>query len=367
MISRERIRQLLTFREPDRIGVMDQYWIDTVARWRSEGLPDDVEPADYFGFDLEFIYLDASLRLPERLLEDTAEYTIREDKHGFTAKVWKKKSGALGYLDHKIKTREDWQSYRHRLEVDFGTGCRISTDSYFDPFTAYPSWPEMVERFGRLRDGGRFVLLAVYGPLEATWRKHGFEATLTDMKLDPTFMIDMFTTHTDLVLGTAQKALDRGITFDGIFMVEDLAYRSGTFFSPGTYQEALFPSHRHIGDFCDAHGLSLFMHTDGDIRAIIPLLIPAGVKVLQPLEAKAALDVRELKQTYGHDLTFMGNIDAAKMAGSKEVIEEEVRSKVLAAKKGGGYIYHSDHSVPSNVSLDNYYYVMSLVRQYGAY
>jgi hypothetical protein len=39
----------------------------------------------------------------------------------------------------------------------------------------------------------------------------------------------------------------------------------------------------------------------------------------------------------------------------------------LNAAKGGGYIFQSDHSVPSNVSGQNYDYVVNLVRQYGAY
>ena len=34
---------------------------------------------------------------------------------------------------------------------------------------------------------------------------------------------------------------------------------------------------------------------------------------------------------------------------------------------GGGYIYHSDHSVPNNVSLESYQYALELVRRYGRY
>ena len=34
---------------------------------------------------------------------------------------------------------------------------------------------------------------------------------------------------------------------------------------------------------------------------------------------------------------------------------------------GGGYIYHSDHSVPSDVSFDNYAFAMEMVRKYGSY
>jgi hypothetical protein len=36
-------------------------------------------------------------------------------------------------------------------------------------------------------------------------------------------------------------------------------------------------------------------------------------------------------------------------------------------KQGGGYIYHSDHSVPDNVSFQQYCRVMDLVAEYGSF
>ena len=40
---------------------------------------------------------------------------------------------------------------------------------------------------------------------------------------------------------------------------------------------------------------------------------------------------------------------------------------IAVAKAGGGYCYHSDHSVPSDVSFSDYCRVMALVRHYGRY
>jgi hypothetical protein len=37
------------------------------------------------------------------------------------------------------------------------------------------------------------------------------------------------------------------------------------------------------------------------------------------------------------------------------------------AAKDGGYIYHSDHSVPPTVSWSNYCYLMELLDEYGVY
>jgi hypothetical protein len=34
---------------------------------------------------------------------------------------------------------------------------------------------------------------------------------------------------------------------------------------------------------------------------------------------------------------------------------------------GGGYIYHSDHSVPDNISFPQFVHVIELVKKYGSY
>jgi uroporphyrinogen decarboxylase len=82
---------------------------------------------------------------------------------------------------------------------------------------------------------------------------------------------------------------------------------------------------------------------------------------------EAGLDVRELKPRYGPRLILYGNIDVRKLSGTKADIEEEIRTKLPLAKAGGGYIYHSDHSVPHTVSFENYCFAVDLLRRYGSY
>jgi len=345
----------------------DAYWEDTLARWREEGLPPNVDTSDYFGFDFDFLYLDASLRVPEQLLEETDEYTIREDKHGFVAKQWKGRSGALGYLDHRMKTPEDWEQLKGRLAVDFGGTSRIHFISYFEPFVEYPTWEEIATYFQYIWQRERYILLRVYGPFEATWRRHGFEETLMDMVVAPGFVSDMARAHVDLIIETLDLAQSYGIKPDGLFLIEDLGMNTGPLFSPRAYERVLWPEHQRLGEILHARGIAYFMHSDGDIRVLIPRLIEAGVQVLQPLEAKSGLDVRELKKRYGRDLAFMGNIDVRKMSASRAELEKEVWSKLEIAKQGGGYIYHSDHSIPPTVSFENYMYLMELLHTYGRY
>lgn len=80
------------------------------------------------------------------------------------------------------------------------------------------------------------------------------------------------------------------------------------------------------------------------------------------------MNLVELKKRYGDKLCFMGGIDVRLMAlDNPAPLEEEIKLKISLAKQGGGYIYHSDHSIPKNVSFANYKRVIGLVKKYGAY
>ena len=97
-------------------------------------------------------------------------------------------------------------------------------------------------------------------------------------------------------------------------------------------------------------------------------LIDAGVDCFQPLEAKAHMDIRELKPQYGARVSWMGNIDVMVLiTNDRARIEAEVVSKLPIAKAGGGYIYHSDHSIAPGVRWESYQFLMELLDHYGSY
>ena len=92
--------------------------------------------------------------------------------------------------------------------------------------------------------------------------------------------------------------------------------------------------------------MPVIYHTDGDFRRDPAELIEIGIDCFQPLEAKAHMDLRELKPMYGDKVTLMGNIDVMVLISNDRArIEAEVAAKIPLAKKCGGYIYHSDHSI----------------------
>jgi uroporphyrinogen decarboxylase len=115
-------------------------------------------------------------------------------------------------------------------------------------------------------------------------------------------------------------------------------------------------------------GMQTILHSCGCVKGLIPGLLDAGFDCLQPLEVKAGMDLLELKPRYGDRIAFFGGINTLLMEHEDDAeIEREIATKFAVAKKGGGYLYHSDHSIPTDVSLRKYRFVLECVKKYGAY
>jgi len=377
MNSHERVERALTFRHPDRVPMSDALWEDTVTRWYHEGLPRDAVSTDvfqgsggiagYFGFDIDHVSIDASPRLEQQLLSDDGEYVTYRDRFGYTVRKPKGKSRTMHFADHVTADHAAWDRLRERFVLRAGDTARVDTTSYFMHMDAYPTWAEASVKFDRVRERGRYVLADAYGPWEATWRHRGFEALLIDVAADPDFVADMAGTYADLLLATLRRCLDEGIRPDGFFMVEDLGTTRGMLISPRAWRRIFKPLVGRVGEFLREHGLTFWMHCCGNAEPIFSDLIECGLQVIQPLEAKSGLDVRDLRSKYGRRLCYWGNIDVVNMAqGTDAQVAAEIRNKILPfVEEGGGYIYHSDHSVPPEVGLSRYCYVLDLVRRCG--
>jgi uroporphyrinogen decarboxylase len=199
----------------------------------------------------------------------------------------------------------------------------------------------------------------------ASWHV-GTERMLLAMADDPEWCRDMFEHALTLDLQLLDRAWERGYKFDCFSFPDDLGYRNGLFFSLRMYRDILKPVHRRAIEWAHAHGAKVMMHSCGNILELMPDLIEIGLDGLNPLETKAGMDLVPVKQRFGSRLVLQGGIDVRKMTQA-DAIEEEIRTKVTAAKVGGGYIYHSDHSVPDSVSFADYCRVVALVKWYGRY
>jgi uroporphyrinogen decarboxylase len=249
-----------------------------------------------------------------------------------------------------IKTLDDWRAERHRMA--------------FNPSRIPDS---VIESYAKSRESGRFICYSAHACFHPTWMRIGMEQMLMAMLDDPAFIDAIYTDHVQLVIDIYEGMLARGMVFDGAFLSDDLGYQVAPLISPTLYRSLVMPHHKRLCDRFAADGLKTLLHSDGNLVPLIPHFIEAGFAGLHPLEAKAGMDIRDIRDRFGDALVLIGNIDVRKLAGSHEEIEAEVRGKVTEGKAGRGYIYHSDHSVPSDVSFEAYAYAIEMVRKYGAY
>ena len=376
MNSRERVIRTLNRTRPDRVPMGDSIWEDTMARWHEEGLAlgvggqaRDMSLTDYFGFDFDYMSIDASPRMPQEVIAQDDEYITYRDRYGYTIKKSIGKSRTVLFMDHVTKDRATWEGIKSQFTLDKAGSARIDNESYFGHHDPYPTWDEAKAKFDAMRRQGRYLLFDVYGAYEASWRHRGFDTMLMDMAADPHFVAEMANTHMNFLIEILRHCLDLGMKPDGLFMVDDLAYVNGMLMSPRTWRRIFKPPAKKLGEFLRQNDIAFWMHCCGNAEAVFEDLIECGLQVIQPLEAKSGLDVRRLREQYGSRLTFWGNIDAINMSnGTDAEIEEEIRTKITPfVEGGGGYIYHSDHSVPPEVSLERFKLVIELVRKYGTY
>ena len=82
MTSRERVLAALNHEEADRIPIHDSPWVATIRRWREEGLPTDISPAEYFGYEIVRFDADTTPRIPVKAVEENEEYIVTTTPFG---------------------------------------------------------------------------------------------------------------------------------------------------------------------------------------------------------------------------------------------------------------------------------------------
>ena len=360
MTGKERFIGAIEHTPIDRVPRYDAFWEETQDEYGKTSQ----ELAAEFDFDAIMIALDNSMRFPTKRI-DLGTQEEGWDRYGFHMKRNKGRS-TLHYLDFATADPEDWEKYKHQFRVDHDGESRVDVDPYFLRVDPAPSWEEAVRAINAT-DPTKFRMLNFYGPWEGTWRHHGFENTLMDLIAEPDLVVDMFTRIVDVSLETLDYALSLGMQVDGIYLTEDLGSTRAPLFSPEHYRKYVKPLHKRIFRFAHDRGLKTIMHSCGEVAPLIPDFIEEGLDVLQALQANTTLHIAKLKKLYGDQICYMGNISVQKMAQGGDAIRQEMEAKIIPAMQGGGYIYHSDHSIPPEVTYDKYCDVMRILDEIGTY
>jgi hypothetical protein len=365
----ERLNKALRHEEPDRVPISDFFWGGFTRRWRNElNLPDDANP--YYHYDLDWIVtvpnMDPHIKNFETIREDAEEVVV---KTGFETTLRKR-------FDLPMPEQESWDTETieklEAFEFDdpadprrFFRGGDNQIAGVGDGFERNsPPWLETVKSL--------WPDFPVYGSMieasECVTRLLGQLNTMMWIGEYPERFGEQVLRIGEHYYQCAVAEIEAGQGFlDGFVIWGDVAYRNGMFFSPDYWREYFKPTVKAMIELCHKNDLPVIYHGCGNIHSILPDFIEMGLDALNPLEAKADLDVCDLRRRYGHTIGFCGNSDIRVWErGEPAEVRREVLHRLQAAR-GGGMIFQSDHSVASDVSGATYDLIVKLVREFGTY
>lgn len=188
---------------------------------------------------------------------------------------------------------------------------------------------------------------------ERAWSLRGFENFCFDLVDDPAYVAEMLDRITDIQVALARRFIALGV--DAGYLGDDYGAQQGMLFSPRTWREVFMPRLARIfGVFQDA-GLPVILHSDGDIKEIIPDLVEIGLDMLNPVQPEV-LDREWLQTNFGDQLAFYGGVSTQTVLPLG--IQEDVRTAVdmcvrTLAPNGTGLLLAPSHRMAADIPMEN--------------
>jgi uroporphyrinogen decarboxylase len=290
----------------------------------------------------------------------------------------------------------------YRLIDEFGMGWQMPRegghyyDLYHSPLAGaetardierYP-WPDPLDpaRFRDLKARVDKVVLeekrgVVVGRMSAGMWEHamwmtGYEKFFTDMVLNPKLVHAVMNKELELKMQYWGQVLD--IVDEHTLVMstaDDLGSQNGLLVSLDLYTKLILPYHKRLFEFLKSRAKTevyVFFHNDGAIYETIPLLIEAGVDILNPwqVNCRGMDDTKKFKREFGADLTIWGgSCDTQKVLpfGTPQQVRDETRRRIEDLAPGGGFVFAPIHIIQRGVPPENIVAWWETLQEYGAY
>ncbi|NTV80058.1 MAG: hypothetical protein HGA24_01355 [Candidatus Aminicenantes bacterium] len=140
-----------------------------------------------------------------------------------------------------------------------------------------------------------------------------------------------------------------------VFPGDDMGFRSATLLPPETLRRLVLPWHKRFAALAHARGLPYFLHSCGNLQAIMGDLIDGvGIDARHSFE-NAILPVAEFQALYGRRIGVLGGVDIDVLGrSSPDEVRAEVRRIINVCHPRGRFAIGSGNSIPSYIPVENY-------------
>lgn len=287
----------------------------------------------------------------EEVIESTDEYEVIRNSRGIVTRGLK-----AGTVDGNRMSMDQYIAFPVERPEDFADVKRRLIAGIPERY------PEDLDQLVRDWENRDHVL--VFGNNCAVngfyWRAREFMGTenLSLAWYDyPDLMHEMMEFFADFVIETARPVLER-IDVEYFTLNEDLSMKNGPLLSPAMYRTFILPHLKRLVEFFRSHGTQYFwIDTDGDPSVLLPQFLEAGVDTIWPCERAAGADPVKWRGEYGKDLRIVGGVDKRVLTQGPEAIRGHL-AEFIPLIEEGGFIPTVDHTVPPDVSWDNFRWYM---------
>ncbi len=144
---------------------------------------------------------------------------------------------------------------------------------------------------------------------------------------------------------------DAGI--EAVMIGEDIAWKSGTMVAPEWLHREFIPRLARIVAALHEKGIKVMYHSDGNLKAVLPALVDAGIDMLNPIEIAAGMDPGSIHRRYPH-LIQVGAIDVSQLLplGTPQQVAAAVRRTIDDTE--GKIMIGSSTELHNDVPLANF-------------
>jgi len=362
MTERERFINTMEYKPVDHIPNYELgVWPQTVACWEKEGLKatdlhwDWFTGEEYFNMNSrEFIPVNYGMIPPfeQKVLEKTDRYEIIQNSIGIVTKALIEGTVGGGRLcmDQYLKFPVEKPEYFKELKKRYIANL---------PVRYPPQWK--TQRLSGWKNREHVLVLGQNCAAGGFyWRAREWMGTenLSLAWYDyPEMMHEMMEFYADFTIEVSKSILEE-IDTEYFNLSEDFAMKTGPLLSPYTFKEFIFPHMKRLVTFLKSHRVKyVTLDSDGNPEAIIPMLMDAGIDLIWPLERASDMDPVRIRKKFGKNLRLSGGVDKRELAKDKKAIYNHLKELVPLVEEGG-YIPTVDHTVPPEVSLENFRYYM---------
>jgi len=220
---------------------------------------------------------------------------------------------------------------------------------------------------GAYRKAGYFVEAFHNGPFVMSWhRLRGMKAFLMDLVQNPGFARKIVDFAMSRQLELSKAVIDEARP-DAIRLGNDMGTNTSLFFRPKTYMEIFNPWERRLVREYHKRGMFVFHHCHGNINLIFEDMVRTGVDAIDPLDPYDGMDLAQLKERYGDDVTLRGGICKYIGTYDRRKIREHIEDRLRVGAPGGGFIIQSAGGLPHDMPKENFHFYKDALNRLRRY